>query len=233
MQGNQTLTTVATGLSIVFAAAGVQAEELANTVKIGYARAHFNTRSGDLSGPFTPPGIKARLEDENLLALSYERRLSDQWSVMLQGAQPPRAQIIAAGTAAGIGQVASVKIWVPAVIATYSFTDLSGFRPYVGVGVNYTRFTDEQATSAYTSAVAGSSTSVEAKSSWGPVARLGLEYSITKNWVVDVSYLRYWIKTTASFTTVTPTPGGNVNVVRTVDAKVNPDVFTLGVGYRF
>lgn len=233
MHRNQTLTTVAAGLSIVFAGAGVQAEELANTVKIGYAVANFNTRSGDLSGPFTPPGIKAKLEDVDLLALSYERRLSDQWSVMFQGATPPRAHLIAAGTAAGLGQVASAKIWVPAVIATYSFTNLSGFRPYVGAGVNYTRFTDEQATYAYTNTVGGSSTSVNGKSSWGPVARLGLEYPISKNWVVDFSYLRYWIKTTVSFTTVTPTPGGNVNVVRTVDAKVNPDVFTLGVGYRF
>lgn len=233
MQGTQNITIVAAGLSVLLAGAGVQAEELANTVKVGYARAHFNTKSGDLSGPFTPPGIKATVEDVDLMALSYERRLSDQWSIMLQGAVPPRAHLTAAGTAAGLGRVASVKIWVPAVMATYSFTNPSGVRPYVGAGVNYTRFTDEQATSAYTSAVQGSSTSVKAKSSWGPVVRLGLEYPITPNWVVDFSYLRFWIKTTASFSTVTPTPQGNVNLVRSVDAKINPDVLTLGVGYRF
>lgn len=233
MQRNQTLTTLAAGLSIVFAGAGVQAEELANTVKIGYAHASFNTRSGDLSGPFTPPGIKGDVEDVDLLALSYERRLSDQWSVMFQGASPPRAHLTAAGTAAGLGRIASAKIWVPAVMANYSFNNLPGFRPYVGAGVNYSHFTDEEATSTYTSAVGGSSTSVNAKSSWGPVVRLGLEYPITKNWVVDFSYLRYWIKTTATFTTVTPTPEGNVNLVRTIDAKINPDVFTLVVGYRF
>jgi hypothetical protein len=71
------------------------------------------------------------------------------------------------------------------------------------------------------------------ESSWGPVVRVGVEYPITKRWVVDFSYLRYWIKTTATLTTATPTPGGNVDVVRTIDAKANPDVFGLVAGYRF
>lgn len=233
MQRSQTLTTLATFLSIAFACAGLQAEELANTVKVGYARGGFNTRSGDLSGPFTPPGIKIDLEDMNMLALSYERRVSDEWSFMFQGGTPPRLHLNAAGTAGGLGAVASAKIWFPTVLATYSFTHVPSFRPYVGAGVNYSHFTDEQASSAYTSTVGGTSTSVKMKSSWGPVVRLGVEYPITKNWVVDFSYLRYWIKTTATLTTATPTPGGNVNVVRTIDATVNPDVFGMVVGYRF
>jgi len=233
MQRNRSLTTLAAGLSIAFACAGVQAQELANTVKIGYAHSSFNTRSGDLMGPFTPPGVKIDIEDVDLLALSYERRLSDQWSVMFQAGTPPRLHLTAAGTAAGLGRVVSAKIWIPAVLATYSFTNVAGIRPYVGAGANYSHYTDEQATAAYTSAVGGTSTSVKAKSSWGPVVRLGLEYPITKNWVIDVAYLRYWTKTTTTLTTVTPTPGGNVNVVRTIDAKLNPDVFGLVVGYRF
>jgi len=233
MQRNQTLTTLAKGLSIAFACAGVQAEDFANTVKVGYAHGGFNTRSGDLSGPFTPPGIQIDLEDMHLLALSYERRLSDPWSFMFQGGTPPRLHFNAAGTAAGLGPVATARIWFPTVLATYSFTRVPSLRSYVGAGVNYSHFTDEQASSAYTSTVGGTSTSVKMKSSWGPVVRVGVEYPITKNWVVDFSYLRYWIKTTATLTTATPTPGGHVDVVRTIDAKANPDVVGLVVGYRF
>lgn len=233
MQKNQTLATLTTGLSIAFACAGVQADELANTVKIGYAHGSFNTQSDDLTGPFTPPGVKIEMEDVNLLALSYERRLSDQWSVQFQAGTPAHLRFTAAGTAAGLGGVVSSKVWLPALLATYSFNNFSSFRPYVGAGVNYARFTDEEATAAYTSAVGGTSTQVSSKSSWGPVARLGVEYSITKNWLVDLSYLHYWIKTTTTLTTATPTPSGNVDVVRTIAARANPDVFGLVVGYRF
>lgn len=233
MQANQTITAMAIGLSVVFTGSGVQAEELANTVKIGYGHARFNVQPGDLSGPFTPPGIKADVENLDLLTLSYERRLSDHWSVMFLGASPPLAHLMADGTAAGVGRIATARIWVPAAMVTYSFTNFPGFRPYVGAGVNYSHFADEKDTSAYTSAVGGSSTSVNAKSSWGPVVRLGLEYPITQNWVVDFSYLHYWIKTTATFNTVTPTPDGDVNVKRTLNAKLDPDVFNLSIGYRF
>jgi len=232
MQRNQTIKALFAGLSIAFTCAGAQADELDNAVRIGYAGVSFNTKSGDLSGPpgTTPPGIQVGLKNTDLLALSYERRLSDQWSVMLQAGTPPIIHVQGAGNAAALGSAVTARTWFPAVLVNYTFASVFGVRPYVGAGVNYTFFTDRQVSAAYTNAVQGTSSSIKMKSSLGPVVRLGAEYPIDKNWAVEFGYLHYWIKTTATITTATP---GFGNIVRTVDTKANPDVLGLTLGYRF
>ena len=217
---------------------GAHANDLVNTVKIGFAGISFNTKSGDLMGQraaagFTPPGIQLDLKNTAMLSLSYERRLSDQWSVVLQAGTPPVIKMEGAGTVAGAGTIASVRAWSPAVLATYSFTNVPGIRPYAGAGVNYAFFTNEEVRPVYTGAFGGTSSTMKLKSSWGPVVQLGVEYPIAKNWAIDLSYFHYWMKTTATFTTVTPTGAGNVDLVRSGEVKANPDAFGLAVGYRF
>ena len=96
--------------------------------------------------------------------------------------------------------------------------------------MNYAFFTDRQVSAAYTGAFGGTSSSATLKDSWGPVVKLGAELSIAKNWVLDVGYARYWIKTTATLTTTTPGLG---DIARTIDVKADPGVFGLAVGYRF
>jgi outer membrane protein len=238
MQRGQAIIALTAGLSMALCCRAAHADDLDNTVKIGYAGLHFNPKSGDLMGQgaaagFTPPGIQLGAKNTSMLSLAYERRFSDQWSVMFQAGVPPRIELQGAGTVSDAGTVATARAWVPAVLVAYSFTQGSGIRPYAGVGVNYATYTDEEVRPVYTSAFGGSSSTVKMKSSWGPAVQLGLEYPIAKNWVVDLSYFRYWIKTTLTFTTVTPTGAGNVNLVRAGDIKVDPDVFGLVVGYRF
>lgn len=222
------------GLALAFCNVGAhaQSDDAANTLKIGYAGITFNTASGDLAGPpgTTPPGIQTDLRDTRTLALIYERQISGPWSVVVQAGTPPLIKFDGAGTGALIGSVGTARAWFPAVLATYTFTGLPGIRPYAGAGVNYTFFTDRQVSAAYTSAVGGTSSSSTLKDSWGPVVKLGAELPIAKNWVIDLAYSRYWIKTTAILTTATPGVG---DIARKIDIKVNPDAFSLMLGYRF
>lgn len=224
----------AAGLSLAFGSicAHAQSEDAANTLKIGYAGITFNTKSGDLTGPpgTTPPGIQADLRNTRTLALIYERRISGPWSVVMQAGTPPVIKVDGAGTGAPLGSVQTAKVWFPAVLATYTFADLPGIRPYVGAGVNYAFFTDPQVSAAYTGALGGTSSSSKLKKSWGPVVKFGAEFPIAKNWVLDVSYSRYWIKTTATITTATPGVG---EIERKINVKVDPGAFGLLVGYRF
>lgn len=224
----------AAGLTLAFGSIGAyaQSEDAANTLKIGYAGITFNTKSGHLIGPpgTTPPGIQADLRDARTLALIYERRISGPWSVVVQAGTPPVVKVDGAGTGAPLGSVETAKAWFPAVLATYTFAGLPGIRPYVGAGVNYAFFTDPQVSAAYTGAFGGTSSSSTLKNSWGPVVKLGAEFPIAKNWVLDVGYSRYWIKTTATITTTTPGVG---DIARTINVKVDPGAFGLLVGYRF
>lgn len=230
----KTTCTFAAGLALAFGNIGAhaQSEGAANTLKIGYADITFNPNSGDLAGPpgSTPPGVQTDLRNTRTLALIYERQISGPWSVVLQAGTPPVIKFDGAGTGAPLGSVGTARAWFPAVLATYTFTDLPGIRPYLGAGVNYTFFTDRKVSAAYTSAFGGTSSSSKLKDSWGPVVKLGAEFPIAKNWVLDVAYSRYWIKTTATLTTTTPGVG---DIARKIDVKVDPGVFSLMVGYRF
>lgn len=224
----------AAGLTLAFGSIGAhaQSEDAVNTLKIGYAGIYFNTNSGDLNGPpgTTPSGIQADLRDARTMSLIYERRISGPWSVVVQAGAPPVIQVDGAGTGAALGSVGTARAWFPAVLATYTFIGLSGIRPYVGAGVNYAFFTDRQVSAAYTAAFGGTGSSATLKDSWGPVVKLGAEFSIGKNWVLDVGYSRYWIETTATLTTTTPGVG---DIARTINVKADPDAFGLAVGYRF
>ncbi|EAT07129.1 OmpW [Sphingomonas sp. SKA58] len=222
------------GLALAFGStvAHAQSEAAANTLKIGYAEIGFNTKSDDLVGlpGTTPPGIQTHLRNTRTLALVYERKISGPWSVVVQAGAPPLIKFDGAGAGAALGRVGTARAWFPAVLATYTVTDLPGIRPYVGAGVNYTSFANRHVSAGYTGAFGGTGSSSKLKDSWGPVVKLGAEIPIAKNWMLDMAYSRYWIDTRATLTTTTPGVG---DIARTIDVKVDPGVFSLMVGYRF
>ena len=89
------------------------------------------------------------------------------------------------------------------------------WRPYVGAGINYTKFKNVKSSIAE---------DVEVGSSWGPMAQVGLEYAITKeiNAFASVAAVKVKSKVVATGPTVLTT---------TVDYR--PIVYSVGVAYRF
>lgn len=203
-----------------------------NIFRLGYASVGFKLRSTDLAGPpgTTPPGLRIDVKDLEVLALSYERRFSPNWSAQFQAGIPPTLTAVGAGTAEPVGTVAKARIWFPAVMALYTFTNVPAVQPYIGVGVTYTFFTDEQASAGYTAALRGSSSSMTLKGSWSPYVRLGVGVPIDKNWIVNLEYSSFRIRSSATVATQTPGFGA---ISRVVDIKDEPRVLGLAIGYRF
>lgn len=128
--------------------------------------------------------------------------------------------ITAQGTSLGGVNVGSVRLLPPVLTAQYHFDGftcpLTGAHvdPYVGAGVNYTKFYD---------AKRGQFNSVKYTDSFGPAAQVGADWQLPNSrWVVnaDVKYAK--VHTTAT-------------INDTVKAKVNlnPIVAGIGFGYRF
>ncbi|MDQ7988342.1 MAG: OmpW family outer membrane protein [Candidatus Dactylopiibacterium sp.] len=122
---------------------------------------------------------------------------------------PQRVDIQVGGVKEG-----SIKALPPSLMVQYHATELGAFRPYVGIGVNYTRFTR-------THNILGGGASIE-KSSFGPVLQLGLDYALTKQLSLnfDVKHIRMETD------------------VKVGDSKVgtvglNPTTWGVGIGYRF
>ena len=128
---------------------------------------------------------------------------------------PQQVNITAGSGNTNVGKITALP---PSLLAQYHFTDLGAFKPYVGLGVNYTIFGNRQNFPAL-----GNSVTVN-QSSIGVVGQIGMDYMFDKNWGlnVDVKY----IQMSTNVTTV----AGGTNLGK---LTLNPWTPGVGVTYKF
>jgi outer membrane protein len=127
---------------------------------------------------------------------------------------PQQVNITAGGS--NIGKISALP---PSLLAQYHFTDLGAFKPYVGVGVNYTIFGNRQNFPGYTPAAL----QVE-PSSFGVVGQIGADYMFDKNWGANID-LKY-----ATIATNVQTVSNGANIGK---LTLNPWMPAVGVTYKF
>jgi outer membrane protein len=111
----------------------------------------------------------------------------------------------------GATAIGTLKHLPPTLLVQYHF-DATGFKPYVGAGINYTRF---------------SSVSLPAgvgidKNSWGPALQAGVDIPLSGNMVLNVDVKKVYIRTDVY------AGGANLGTF-----KVDPVLFGVGLGWRF
>lgn len=220
-------------LLVVGCVAGAYADEVANAneVRIGAYFVRYATSAADLSGPFTPPGINIRVGDVTTPYLAYVRSLNAHWAIELAGGVPPTTHTYGSGPAT-VGsvpfngqEVATAKWFSPSILLEYKFLDPSNaLRPYVGLGVNYTRFYDLNSTSAG-DAANGGPTRVQLSRSIGPAATIGASYQINAQFNVLASYSLARVNSNYSSETA--------GVVRVTSIHFNPSSWVVALGYSF
>lgn len=118
----------------------------------------------------------------------------------------------------GLGQIGTLRHLPPALLAQYHFTQWSGFKPYVGAGVNYTRFSSVRFDPAVQAAL---SPSID-KSSWGGALQVGVDIPLAKNLYLNFDVKKVFIKTDVF------AAGNPVGTF-----KINPVLAGVGLGWRF
>lgn len=115
-------------------------------------------------------------------------------------------------------KIGSLKQLPPTLLAQYHFTDFGAFKPYVGAGINYTRFSSMN--------IADGALSVK-KNSWGGALQLGFDYALDKNWSLNFDVKKVYMDTKlqAHDPAVSAFDGAKL--------KLNPWLVGVGVGYRF
>lgn len=173
------------------------------------------------------PGTSVTVDDETQLGLTGVYMLSNNIGVEVVAATPFTHMVSAKGVA-GVDEVAEVKHLPPTVALQYfPMSSDSAFQPYVGLGLNYTLFFDEEATSAFKAATGDSDIDVDLDDSIGFAFQLGCDYGISDNLVLNAAIWKIDIDTSA--TIKTDSPFGTINV----DVDIDPMVYMLGVGYKF
>ena len=128
---------------------------------------------------------------------------------------PQQVNITAGQGDTNVGKITALP---PSLLAQYHFTDLGAFKPYVGLGVNYTIFGNRANFPGL-----GNSVTVN-QSSVGVVGQIGMDYMFDKNWGMNVD-LKY-----ATMSTDVKTVAGGTNLGT---LTLNPWMPAVGVTYKF
>ena len=224
----------ATLLAIFLTGAGplAHAQTPENSIQLGVGTVDFHVRSHDMTGPAgtTPAGAQADVKSKTVWPLIFDHRISGPWSITFQGGLPPVLTLKGAGSAAALGDIATVRAWFPALMGTYTWEANQTFALHAGAGLHYTFFTDAKPNATYNNAFGGTSSDAQLSASLGPIAKLGATWSLDRNWFLDFSVSKYWIRTTATINTATPGVG---EIERKMKVRTSPQVLSMTVGYRF
>lgn len=122
----------------------------------------------------------------------------------------------AAGTSLGRVDLGDTWLLPPTLLLQYHLPLKGGFKPYIGAGVNYTIFFDENAPG-------GTVTSIDYENSFGPAVQFGMDYLIDDHWFLNIDVKKIWINTDVEIN------GGAIKA----DVDIDPWIIGAGVGYRF
>lgn len=128
--------------------------------------------------------------------------------------------VTAVGTALGDVELGDVTLLPPTLTLQYHFNPEGQVRPYVGAGLNYTLFFNEDLPSGSPLA------SIDYDPSFGGALQAGVDYALNERWFLNVDVKKVWINTDVTI------DAGGLGVVN-ADVDINPVIFGVGVGMRY
>lgn len=183
---------------------------------LGATHVSPNVNSDSLSQPV--PNSKVDLSDSTRAVLGITGMLTDNLSLTLPLTDRFRFDIRGDGGIRSLGKIGETDAQPITLLAQYRFGEPnSGIRPYLGVGAVYTRFQNE-----HLNPIAGQNIGLSLEDQTSPAAQVGLSFQFDEHWFMDANYMHAWIKTKASLSTG-----------QHMDVRIDPDFYSLGVGYRF
>lgn len=169
------------------------------------------------------------VDNNTQLGLNLGYFVTDNWAIEVLAATPFKHDInLADGT-----NLASTKHLPPTVTANYFFADNNAkFQPYLGFGLNYTIFFDEEfngATAGVIETATGGAviSDLELDGSFGFSAQVGADFMLTDTMFINASVRYIDIETEADF----KVNGADLGKIETV--TIDPWVYTVSIGYKF
>ncbi len=194
-------------------------------MRLGATHIAPQVKSGDLSAP-SFPGTKIDVHSASALTGGLNYMLTDHWALDLPLGVPFKHDFVGDGAIAGVGKLGETKAYPATLFAQYRFGEAQArFRPYVGLGVTYSRFFKTRTTAALSSLTGGTPanpTTASIDNKWALTPQVGFVWNFNERWFVDAAYYKSFLKTTT-----------HLSSGQSIAVKLNPNVFALGIGYRF
>lgn len=118
-----------------------------------------------------------------------------------------------------------VNVLPPTLTVQWHFNPDQMIDPYVGAGINYTRFMDKNLSHSV-----GGDIDVD-RNSWGPALQVGVDVNLKDGWLINADVKKLWIDTDVHFSHgngVVPFPKQKIDSL-----DIDPWVFGIGVGKKF
>ena len=209
-------------LSLLIAASALaggvlaQSDDPLNTVKLGVIHYQPHAHTSGITGLGVSAGADATVGSATTLLGTYERQVAPNLGIELVLGVPPTIKAKGAGTVQFLGEVLSAKNVAPTVLINYHFGDAgNALRPYVGIGVNYTRFTDAKTPYGW---------DVHLSDSWGLAAQVGVDFALGRQWGLFASVGAAQVK--SDLVAV------GASVLRS-SIDFRPVTFAAGIAYKF
>lgn len=176
-------------------------------LKLGVHDVDPKSNNGSLAGG----ALAAEVGSSTRPTLTGEYLITPSLGVELIAAWPFKHTVYLNGT-----EAATTQQLPPTLSVQYHFFPYAQVSPFVGVGLNYTRFFDVQERGP----LAG--TNLDLRDSWGVAAHAGVDVRLNRRWLVGADVR--WIDISTSATV----NGASVGTV-----SIDPWVFGAYVGFRF
>jgi outer membrane protein len=163
----------------------------------------------------TPIGGDVDIDTSVVPELDITYFVHDRWAVELILGVTPH-DVAAVGTAAGDIDLGDVSLLPPTLTLQYHFNPDGQVRPYLGAGVNYTVFFDEDLPN-------GSALStIDYDDSFGLAAQAGVDFALQDGWLLNIDVKYIDIDTDVL-----------IDGAIAADVQIDPVVLGVGFGRRF
>lgn len=207
------------------------------SVNVGAITVAPNDSSSTLNVVESVAGLPAgstqvAVNNNTQLGLTIDYKFNNNWTAELIAATPFSHDVNVKGSAIDGLDVGSTKHLPPTLVAQYHF-DIgnSNIDPFVGVGLNYTKFFDASASDTLKATLrslnvttANDDVDLELDDSVGLALQAGVNYKISDNWGAHFAVSKIDIDTEANVTV-------NGNSIQKVDVQIDPMVVMVGVRF--
>lgn len=195
------------------------------SVRAGATRIDPQTRSGWLSTPsFHDTRVDVQANSQLTGGVTY--MVTNHWAIDVPVGLPFKHDFVGDGAIAGTGKLGRTKVLPLTVFAQYRFGEANAaFRPYLGLGLTYAKFFDERTTATLNGLTGGTlanPTTASVDSKWGLTPQIGFVYQFNERWFLDVAFAKSYLKTST-----------HLSSGQSLSLRLNPNVYTVGIGYRF
>lgn len=170
-------------------------------------------QSSAIASPAVPADA-ITANDKYIWEIDASYFVTPNWALELIASNPQKHRVELGGT-----EIGSIRHLPPTLTVQYHFAPTNPtVRPYIGLGVNYTHFSQVELN------VPGVGQLDIDRNSWGAAYQIGADFPITQNVYFNVDFKKIDIHTKVKL-------ASNGAYLSTL--KIDPVVFGIGIGYRF